>query len=110
MFVCRGGGGSVLLCAQRLYFGRDQLDCYPPNGINHYLPLNKPGAHSTRERFRATMGLFSNYSDYSQQSLLMTLRGRPWHWNYAIIQQTVRVRHTSSPRPLPATNEANLIK
>ena len=36
----------VLLCAQRLYYGRDQLDCPPPNGLNHYLPLNKTGAHN----------------------------------------------------------------
>ena len=33
----------------------DQLDCPPPNGLNHYLPLDKTGAHSTGERFRATM-------------------------------------------------------
>ena len=45
-----GGGGRVLLCTQR-----DQLDCPPPNGLNHYLPLNKTGAHSSGERFRATM-------------------------------------------------------
>ena len=55
MFV--GGGGRVLLCAQRLYYGRDQLDCPPPKGLNHYLPLNKTGAHSTGERFRATIAL-----------------------------------------------------
>ena len=47
-----GGGGRVLLCTQR-----DQLDCPPPNGLNHYLPLNKTGAHSTGEGFRATMAL-----------------------------------------------------
>ena len=52
-----GGGGRVLLCAQRLYYVGDQLDCLPPNGLNHYLPLNKTGAHSTDERFRATMAL-----------------------------------------------------
>ena len=57
MFVCGGGGGRVLLCAQRLYYRRDQLDCPPPNGLNHYLPLNKTGAHSAGERFRATMAL-----------------------------------------------------
>ena len=53
--MCDGGGGEggrVLLCTQR-----DQLDCPPPNGLNHYLPLNKTGAHSTGERFRATMAL-----------------------------------------------------
>ena len=48
-----GGGGRVLLCTQR-----DQLDCPPSNCLNHYLPLNKTGAHSTGERFRATMALF----------------------------------------------------
>ena len=59
MFVCGGGEGRVLLCAQRLYYRRDQLDCPPPpNGLNHYLPMNKTGARSTGERFRATMGLF----------------------------------------------------
>ena len=47
-----GGGGRVLLCTQR-----DQLDCPPPNDLNHYLPLNKTGAHSTGEQFRATMAL-----------------------------------------------------
>ena len=47
----------VLLCAQRLYYVREQLDCSPSNGLNHYLPLNKTGAHSTGERFRATMAL-----------------------------------------------------
>ena len=53
-----GGGGWVLLFAKRLYYRRDQLDCPPPNGLNHYLPLNKTGAHiSTGERFRATMAL-----------------------------------------------------
>ena len=57
MFVCGGGGGRVLLCAQRLYYRRDQLDCLPPNGLNHYLSLNKTDAHSTGERFRATMAL-----------------------------------------------------
>ena len=46
------GWGRVLLCTQR-----DQLDCPPPNGLNHYLPLNKTGAHSTGERFRATIAL-----------------------------------------------------
>ena len=51
------GGGRVLLCAQRLYFGRDQRDCPPPNGLNHYIPLNKTGAHSTGERIRVTMTL-----------------------------------------------------
>ena len=51
------GGGRVLLCAQRLYNRRDQLDCSPPNGLNHYLPLNMIGAHSTGERFRATIAL-----------------------------------------------------
>ena len=51
----------VLFCAQRLYYGRDQLDCSPPIGLNHYLPPNKTGAHSTGERFRATMTLlFTN--------------------------------------------------
>ena len=50
-----GGGGRVLLCAQRLR--RDQLDCITPNGLNHYLSLNKTGAHSTSERFRASMAL-----------------------------------------------------
>ena len=40
----------------------DQLDCPPPNGLNHYLPLNTTGAHSTGERFRATMAhLFLNF-------------------------------------------------
>ena len=58
MFVCGGGGGGrVLLCDQRLHYVRDQLDCLPPNGLNHYLPLNKTGAHSTGERFRAIMAL-----------------------------------------------------
>ena len=61
--VCRkclfvvGGGGRVLLCAQRLYYRRDLLDCPPPNGLNHYLSLNKTGPHSTGERFMATMAL-----------------------------------------------------
>ena len=40
-----GGGGRVLLCAQRAYSRRDQLDCPSPNGLSHYLPLNKTGAH-----------------------------------------------------------------
>ena len=40
-----------------LFTQRDQLDCPPPNGLNHYLPLNKTGPHSTGERFRATMAL-----------------------------------------------------
>ena len=54
-----GGGCRVLLCAQRLYYRRDlELDCPPLNGLNHYLSLNKTGAHSTSERFRATMALF----------------------------------------------------
>ena len=53
---CVVGGCRVLLSAQRLYYmyGRDQLDCSPTNGLNHYLPLIKTGAHSTGERFRAT--------------------------------------------------------
>ena len=57
MIVCDGGGGRVLLCAQRPYYGRDQLDCPSPNGLNHYLPLNKTGAHtcSTGEQFGATL-------------------------------------------------------
>ena len=55
IFVC--GGGRVLLCAQRLYYRRDQLDCPPPNCLNHYLSLNKTGAYSTGERFRATLAL-----------------------------------------------------
>ena len=55
MFVCGGVGGRVLLCAQRLYYRRDQLDCLPPNGLNHYLSLSKTGAHSTGERFRAVI-------------------------------------------------------
>ena len=50
------GGGRVLLCTQR-----GQLDCPPPNGLNHYLPLNKTGAHSTGERFRATMALLFSF-------------------------------------------------
>ena len=33
-----------------------------PNGLNHCLPLNKTGAHSTGERFRATMALFLSFS------------------------------------------------
>ena len=50
------GGCMVLLSAQILYYmyGRDQLDCSPTNGLNHYLSLIKTGAHSTGERFRAT--------------------------------------------------------
>ena len=54
-----GAGGRVLLCAHKLYYRRDQLDCPPPNGLNHYnyLSLNKNSAHSTGERFRATMAL-----------------------------------------------------
>ena len=56
--VCAvGGGGRILSCAQRLYYGRDQLDRPPPNGLNHNLPLNKTGANSTGERFWATMAL-----------------------------------------------------
>ena len=53
---CMVGGCRVLLSAQRLYYmyGRDQLYCSPTNGLNHYLPLIKTGAHSTGERFRAT--------------------------------------------------------
>ena len=54
-----GGWGRVLLCAQRLYYRRDQLDCPSPNGLNHYLPLNKTDANSTGEHFRATMALLS---------------------------------------------------
>ena len=46
-----------MLCAQRLYYGNDQFYCPLPNGLNHCLPLNKTGAHSTGERFRATMAL-----------------------------------------------------
>ena len=57
------GGGRVLLCAQRLYYRRDQLDCPPPNGLNHYLSLNKTGARSTGERFRATMALLFSFLD-----------------------------------------------
>ena len=51
--VCVGGGvgGRVLLC------GKGQLDCPPSNGLNHYLSLNKTGANSTDERFRARMAL-----------------------------------------------------
>ena len=52
--------GRVLLCAKRLYYRRDQLDCPPPNGLNHYLSLKKTGADSTGERFRATMALLLN--------------------------------------------------
>ena len=51
------GNGRVLLCAQRLYYRRDQLDFPPPNGLNHNLSLNKTGAHNTEERFRATIYL-----------------------------------------------------
>ena len=51
----------VLLCAQRLCYRRDQLNCSPPNGLNHYLQLNKTGAHSTGERFRAIMALLWFY-------------------------------------------------
>ena len=51
------GGGRVLLSAQRLYYGGDQLDCPPPNSLNHYVPLNKTGVNSTGERIRATMAL-----------------------------------------------------
>ena len=36
---------------------RRPLDFPPPNGLNHYPPLNKTGAHSTGERLRATMAL-----------------------------------------------------
>ena len=65
MFVCGEGGGGggvrVLLCAQRLYYRRDPFDCSPPNGSNHYLPLNKTGPHSTGEPFRATMALLFVY-------------------------------------------------
>ena len=57
MFVCGGGGGRVLLCAQRIYNRRDQLDCPPLNGLNHYLSLIKTDAHSAGERFKATMAL-----------------------------------------------------
>ena len=64
--MCRGGG-RVLLCAQRLYYGRDQLDCPPTNGLNHNFPLNKT-AHSTGERFRATMALL--LEDCSVRGLL----------------------------------------
>ena len=31
LFVCDGGGDRVLLFTQR-----NQLDCPPPNGLNHY--------------------------------------------------------------------------
>ena len=58
-----GGGGRVLLCAQRLYYGRDKLDCPPPNGLNHYLPLNKTDAHRTGEGFSATLALLFYPSD-----------------------------------------------
>ena len=47
-----GGGGRVLL-----YNQRDQLDCPPANGLNHYLSLNKTGAHGTDEQFSATLAL-----------------------------------------------------
>ena len=56
-----GGGGRVLLCAQRLYYRRDPLDCPQPNGLNHYLSLNKTGSHSKGERFRATMALLFSF-------------------------------------------------
>ena len=58
MFVWGGGGGRVLLCAQRQYYRRDKLDCPPQKGLNHYLPLNKTGGQvQVSERFRATMAL-----------------------------------------------------
>ena len=48
-----------------------QIDCPPPNGLNHYLSLNKTGAHSTGERFssrfRAIMALL--ISNTSQDPL-----------------------------------------
>ena len=50
-------GERGLVMRLRLYYGRDQLDCPPPNGLNHYLPLNKTGPNSTGERFRAIMAL-----------------------------------------------------
>ena len=56
-----------MLCPQR-----GQLDCPPPNGLN---PLNKTGAHSTGERFRATMAL-----------LLYTL--------YAVCKQSLQINIT----------------
>ena len=62
------GGGRVLLCAKRLNIRRDQLDCPPLNGLNHYLLLKKTGAHSTGEQFRATMaGLLLVLSVYVLQ-------------------------------------------
>ena len=30
--MCWGEGIGILLCAQRLYYGKDQLDCPPPKG------------------------------------------------------------------------------
>ena len=57
MLVFGGGGVRVLLCNQNLYYRRDQFDCHLPNGLNYYLSLNDSGAHSTGERFRATMSL-----------------------------------------------------
>ena len=59
-----------MLCAQRLYYGRDQLDCPSSNGLNHYLPMNKTGAHSTGERFRATMALLFGIDKLVKRCLL----------------------------------------
>ena len=65
MFVCGGGW------AQRLYYGRDKLDCLPPNGFNHYLSLNNTGAHITGERFRATMTLLFKGCEQSKTAVNM---------------------------------------
>ena len=87
-----GGGGRVLLCAQRLYYRRDQLDCPPPNGLNHYLPLNKTCAHGKGERFRATMALLYINIDVSkidENCYKQTLASLPCFGAYRKSQFTV---------------------
>ena len=36
---------------------KKKSSCLKPEGLDHYLSLNKTGAHSTGERFRANMAL-----------------------------------------------------
>ena len=64
------GEGVGSCYALKDYYGRDQLDCPPLNGLNHYFPLNKTGAHSTGERFRATMALLFDHDIFYFYSTL----------------------------------------
>ena len=64
-----------------------------PNGLNHYLPLNKTGAHSTDEQFRATMALLlahlSHWLMVSYCDCLMS-----------VVRQTQLLQRTSPPKLL----------